>query len=136
MVDKVFLTDARRDALNHYDKSNSNHRTHKSRVAERASVALDELLWVAQSPVIDHREVFPPEKVRALLVTLLAGSGGVKRDNPTDHADAWTPDTDDRNAWYTAINRALMHVERDADTTDLYEMLGERAAASRTPDES
>lgn len=132
MPENVFLTDARRAALENYDPSDSGHRGHKSRTTTRARMAFDELLWVAGSPVIDHREVFPPEKVRALLVTLLAGHGGLVRDDEaTEWMDAWEPTPDDRNAWYTAISRAMMHVERDADTADLYEMLGERAAVSR-----
>lgn len=137
MVDNVFLTDARRAALESYDPDDSGHRAHKSRTTARAKTAFDELLWVAQSPVIDHSEVFPPEKVHALLVTLLAGSGGFGGDyEPTRQIDAWTPDPEDRNAWYTAISRAMMSIERDADRSDLYEMLGERAAATRDePDE-
>jgi len=136
--EQVFLTDARRTALENYNKENSNHRTHKSRTTARAKAAFEELLWVAQSPVIDHREVFPPEKVRTLLVTLLAGGGGFSGDyEPTEWMDAWKPDPDDRNAWYTAISRALINVEQGADQhEDRLAMLGARAdATAGEPDE-
>ena len=133
MPDNVFLTDARRAALENYDPSDSGHRAHKSRTTTRARMAFDELLWVAQSPVIDHREVFPPEKVRTLLVTLLAGSGGFVYDQePTQQAEAWQPDPNDRNAWYTAISRALIHLEANADShEDRLDALGARADAAR-----
>jgi hypothetical protein len=132
MPENVFLTDARRDALENYDPADSGHRGHKSRTTTRARMAFDELLWVAQSPVIDHREVFPPEKVRALLVTLLAGSGGLVHDRePTQQTEAWQPDREDRDAWFTAISRALINVEANADRhEERLEMAGARVDAA------
>lgn len=132
MVDKVFLTDARRNALNNYDPSDSNHRGHKSRVLDRARVALDELAWVAAHPEIDNADVFEEKRVYALLTRLLAGSGGVigadaDSDLPAE-ARATEPDPDHRNSLYVAISNAQHYAERHSDLADIYEMYGERAA--------
>ena len=134
MVDTVFLTDARKDALNHYDPENSNHRAHKSRTKSRAKQALDELLWVASSNEIENSDVFEEEKMHSLLVTLLVGAGGVTGDDLTGISDeivASTPDPDYRNSLYVAIENAQLHVERSTEPSDLYEMYGERAASLR-----
>lgn len=133
MVDKVFLTDARRNALNNYDPSDSNHRGHKSRVLDRARVALDELVWVAAHPEIENADVFEEERIYALLRTLLAGSGGVigaddDADLPAD-GRATEPDPDHRNSIYVAVSKAQHYAERDSDLADIYEMFGERAAS-------
>lgn len=134
MVDKVFLTEARRNALNHYDAADSNHRAHKSRVVDRAKVALNELIWVAANPEIENADVFEEEQMRALLTVLLAGSGGFVEeptdDTPGEHI-ATEPDPDYRNSLYVAVSNALLHVERNTDPTDIYEMYGERAATLR-----
>jgi len=121
MVEKVFLTEARRKALKNYDPDNSNHRAHKSRVAERARVALEELLWVASNLNIDNADVFDEETVRALLTELLVGNGGVITEEDVDY----------RNSVYVAISRAQMNVERNSDPGDIYEMFGEEAKALR-----
>jgi len=134
MVESIFLTSARKDALNHYDPENSNHRVHKSRVKNRASQALDELLWVAANGAIENADVFEEEKVKALLTTLLQGSGGIVVGGETDLPDEATvskPDPDYRNSLYVAIENAQLYVENTADADELYEMYGERAAHLR-----
>ena len=139
MVEKVFLTEARREALNHYDPDDSNHRAHKSRVAERARVALEELMWVASVPAVDNADVFDEDAVRALLTTLLDGSGGVITKEGVEPSDvdmpgdllATKPDPDYRDSLFAAISKAQLYAERNADPTDIYEMFGKEAEALR-----
>jgi len=134
MVESIFLTDARRKALNDYDPEDSNHRVHKSRVKNRASQALEELMWVAGNGAIENTDVFEEEKVKALLTTLLQGTGGIVPDDETDLPDEATvskPDPDYRNSLYVAIENAQLYVERNAEPTDIYEMYGERAEQLR-----
>ena len=93
MGSKVFITDTRQDVLNgEYNGSQSNLRSHKSRIRAKAKVALSELIEVASSPVIDNTEVFSPEQVELLLYALTAGRGGLEGDDIPVQKQAWTPD--------------------------------------------
>lgn len=131
MVENVILTDARRDALSDYNPDDANHRGHKSKTKQRAEVAFDELIEVAASPVVENPDVFPPEKVRHLLVYLLAGSGGLVGDDVDTGIRAWSPSPEYRNALYGEITRAQLAFEVGAEPGELYEILGERAKQVR-----
>lgn len=132
----AFLTDRRREVMTDYNPGSSTHRALKSRTVKGAKAALGELIWLAHSPVIDHTEVYPPEKIQELLTTLLAGNIGAVMEHGIDqNGEAWRPTPDQRNAWYAAIERAQMSVEQRVDSSALYEILGEKAATARdTPD--
>lgn len=72
MVERVFLTDERRKVLaGDYEGPDATKRSHKSRIRSRARLALEELTEVAESPVIDSRDVFDPEDVRKLLQAIM-----------------------------------------------------------------
>lgn len=72
MVDKVFLTDERRDVLegNADDLAEQSLRNAKSRIRIRARLALEELTEVAESKELDQTEVFDPDDVFRLLRAL------------------------------------------------------------------
>jgi hypothetical protein len=67
MTDRVLLTDTRKDLLEgDYDSSNPTHRNRKHRLKESSKTALDELIQIAQSPIIDNTEIFETEQVASL----------------------------------------------------------------------
>jgi hypothetical protein len=68
----AFLTDERRAVLaGDYDGSESVERTHKSRIRQRARSAIEELIEVAQSPVIENSDVFSPSQIGTLLFWIM-----------------------------------------------------------------
>ena len=70
--ENVFLTENRRDVLNAESEwSEASVKNEKSRIKNRATLALDELIEVAESPVIDNTDVFDTEKVARLIHALL-----------------------------------------------------------------
>jgi hypothetical protein len=72
MTDRVLLTDTRKDLLEgDYDSSNPTHRNRKHRLKESSKTALDELIQIAQSPIIDNTEIFETEQVARLTRALL-----------------------------------------------------------------
>lgn len=73
MVEKIFLTDSRRDVLegNANDLTEQSLRNAKSRIRVRSRLALEELTEVAESPEIENREVFDPDDVFLFLRALL-----------------------------------------------------------------
>jgi hypothetical protein len=94
--ENAFLTDNRRDVLNgESDWSDQAISNEKSRIKNRADLALDELIEVAQSPRIDNSEVFDPDTMSQLLSALLIADrtetqgdgvqGGLVR--PDDYTD-------------------------------------------------
>lgn len=91
MVDKVFLTDTRRALLNdEYGGKDSSRATERSRIKNRASVALEELIEVAESEQIDNTDVFDPSDVHRLLVALTTppmADGPVDPTNPEQTID-------------------------------------------------
>jgi len=71
MVDKVFLTDSRRDVLEGTDDLENQSRINsKSRIRKRTRLALQELIEVANSLEIDNSTVFDPQQVHLLLDAL------------------------------------------------------------------
>jgi hypothetical protein len=73
MPDRVILTEKREELLTgRYDGSDAARRNQKSRLRKSAQTALEELTMIAQSPHIDHSEVFDPDDVFQLLRALLA----------------------------------------------------------------
>jgi hypothetical protein len=70
MSGNVFLTDARRRALEQYDPDDSSHRAQKSRTTARAKKALEELTWIAESDEIDNADVFQAPAVQDFLTEL------------------------------------------------------------------
>lgn len=125
--EKVFLTEQRRAVLrNQYDGSDSNARTHKSRIRKKSKLALDELIEVASSPKIDNSDVFDPETVYTLISILLRGTGGLMYEteeaqqkaleNAEDNAIiAWDPDPDYANELYVRLDGGLrgFHEQND-----------------------
>lgn len=128
--EKVFLTDERRAVLRgRYDGSDSNLRTHKSRIRKKARIALDELMEVAGSPAIDNEDVFDTEEVYTLISILLGGMGGITHvtdekapypEEVRDHYDeyggvAWRPHEDYANSLYVKLDGGLrgFHAEDD-----------------------
>lgn len=71
MSDRGFLTDKNRDVLfGRYDGSEGAKRNQESRIRSRAAAALNDLVAVADSGVIDNADTFDPDQVYALLVSL------------------------------------------------------------------
>lgn len=69
----VFLTDQRRAVLNNeYDGEDSTERAHQSNIRARSRTAIQELIEVAESPVIDTTEVFDPDDVFRLLRAIMS----------------------------------------------------------------
>lgn len=73
MVDKIFLTDSRRDVLeaNADDLTDQSLRNAKSRIRVRSRLALEELTEVAESMEIENSEVFDPDDVFRFLRALM-----------------------------------------------------------------
>lgn len=116
--DSVFLTDNRRDVLfGKSDWTEASINNERSRIKNRAEIALDELIAVASSPMIDNADVFEEEQVRTLLSILLYGTGGfryedldleeVLKESEDYHLVAWEPDTDYANSLYVAVDGTL-----------------------------
>lgn len=116
MVDKVFLTDTRRALLNdEYGGKESSRATERSRIKNRAGVALDELIEVAESDQIDNTDVFDPADVHRLLVALTTppmGAGPVDPTNPEDSLD------DDWQAYRDRLYVQLSKVQQFQRETD------------------
>lgn len=71
--DRAFLTDARRDILaGKSDWEDSSIAVEKSRIKNRANVALEELIEVADSRHLDHTDALDPDDVFNLLRALLS----------------------------------------------------------------
>ena len=71
MVERVFLTDTRRNVLSsEFEGADSTLESHKSRIRSRSRMALSELVEVAESNEIDNEDVFDPREIHALLEAL------------------------------------------------------------------
>lgn len=67
----IFLTENRRDILNQEsDWSDSAVANERSRINKRTKLVLEELTEIAQSPVIENENAFPPELVAELFEAL------------------------------------------------------------------
>ena len=89
MVEKVFLTEQRRDVLEgEYEGSDKTLRSHKSKIRARANRALKELREVAESPHIDNEDVFESGDLAGLIHGLMAPRG-------TSITPRWNYDGDD-----------------------------------------
>lgn len=76
MVDNIFLTDSRRDVLNGVDELTDQSRYNaKSRIRQRARMALQELIEVAASPEIDNADVLEPNVLARLLDAAMVPQG-------------------------------------------------------------
>lgn len=109
MVDKVFLTDTRRDVLEGTadqlnDQSLLNE---KSRIRKRARLAIEELIEVADSPEIDNETVFEPELVGKLVQSIISDGGGL------------IENTDYRNEIYVELDRPIRLYQTETKRTDL-----------------
>lgn len=72
MVEKVFLTEARREVLQgSTDLTGQSLQNQKSRIRVRSRLALEELTEVAESPEIDNTGVFDPDEVFRFLRALM-----------------------------------------------------------------
>jgi hypothetical protein len=70
--DNIFLTDTRKEYLNNPESfSEDAQHAHFYRVRDRAQMALEELIEVYQSDVIDNSELFEPSDVHRLFDALL-----------------------------------------------------------------
>lgn len=116
MGDRVFLTEAREQVLEGtYDGSDGALRNQKSRLRHSAAIALTELQRVAASEEIENEEVFDPDIVYQLLLSLFSHyEGMVKVGLDTDH---------ERDI-YLATERAQLQIERDADNSAIYTTYG------------
>lgn len=106
MVERVFLTDTRRDVLEgEFDGPDATKRSHKSRIRTRARMALQELIEVAQSSEIDNTDVFEPKEITSFTESLIFNgrSGGI---TPMLN---WEGDYDDYYSEY-AYQRQLAHL--------------------------
>lgn len=73
MVEKIFLTDSRRDVLEgDSDLSDQSLLNAKSRIRVRARLALEELIEVAESSEIDNAEIFEPEQMARLVAAVIS----------------------------------------------------------------
>lgn len=72
MVQRVFLTDARRDVLNgEFDGKEITKRSQKSKIRTRSRLAIDELIDVFESDEIDNTKSFDPEQIARLIRALM-----------------------------------------------------------------
>nr|WP_011225234.1 hypothetical protein [Haloarcula sp. AS7094]AAS13419.1 unknown [Haloarcula sp. AS7094] len=72
MVENIFLTDSRRDVLNGVDELTGQSRYNaKSRIRQRARMALQELIEFAASPEINNADIFEPNEIARLLDALM-----------------------------------------------------------------
>lgn len=118
MGDRVFLTEAREQVLEGtYDGSDEALRNQKSRLRHSTAVALAELQKVAASDEIDNEQVFDPEMVYQLLLSLFSHYDGMLRVGL---------DTDHERQMYIATERAQLQIERDADNSGIYTTYGEK----------
>ena len=91
MVERVFLTDTRREVLaGEFEGEDSTLESHKSRIRTRSRMALDELIEVAKSDEIEDDTVFNPTNIAHLLSALMEPSDG-----PLEHAWQTAPDETD-----------------------------------------
>lgn len=75
MTKKVFLTDERRQVINgNYDGNESTEISHRANIKNKGSLALEELTEIAESPHIDHIDVFDSDDVHQFLRALLTGT--------------------------------------------------------------
>jgi hypothetical protein len=82
----VILTEKRREVLNQeYDGSGSSERTHHSLTRQQSQTALEELVEVAESPIIHNPDVFDAETVVNLVSALLTIPDHLDPENPDDH---------------------------------------------------
>jgi hypothetical protein len=117
MAEKAFLTEKRKQVLNGVPPENigsdgisdGTYRQHRAATKRQARAAVSELLQVAASPTIDNADVFEPEVVRALITTLLIGSGGAVGEDVPDELAAWDPDPEFAKTMYIAVNQALQN---------------------------
>lgn len=114
MEEYAFLSERRRsiiegESADEMGIADATYRQHRAAVKRQARLALEELLNVAASPVIDNSDVFEPEQIRALTQTLIRGSGGLADPHESIPATAWAtePDSDYAREVYVAVDRAL-----------------------------
>lgn len=114
MVEKVFLTDSRREVLDGTtDLTDQSLYNAKSRIRTRARLALKELIEVASSDEIDNADIFTQQQMQALVSNLLFGSGGLIGDDIADDLpQAWEPDPEYALGLYTTLNTQLSKFER------------------------
>lgn len=75
MTNRVILTDRREKLLSgDYNADDSADRMAKSRLNDSATVALNELTQIADSPHVDHTDIFSPEDVHQFLRALLTAT--------------------------------------------------------------
>jgi hypothetical protein len=110
MVDQVFLTDARRDVLRgESDRTGNSLSVEKSRIRERARLALSELIEVAESEEIDNADVFDPRDVSRLIAALLSGDEQV---TPRWNFDGTDAEYRDRYEYPVGLCWRLDHLVR------------------------
>lgn len=82
----TFLTDKRRDVLlGRYDGTEATKRSHKSKIKTRTKTALNEIIAVADAGTIENDdEIFDPDQVYALLVSLTTDRDTFGTDDPDD----------------------------------------------------
>lgn len=114
MEEHAFLSERRRsivegETAEDMGIADATYRQHRAAVKRQARLALEELLKIAASPVIDNSEIFEPDQIRALTQTLIRGSGGLGDPHESIPATAWAtePDTDYAREVYVAVDRAL-----------------------------
>jgi hypothetical protein len=106
MVEKVFLTDSRRDVLEGTDGLEKQSRINsKSRIRKRARLALQELVEVANSPEIDNSTVFDPQQVHLLVDALFRN--GEQRLTPLWDYDGDPAEYNDEFAYQKTLHSSL-----------------------------
>lgn len=93
--ENIFLTDKRREVLQGTsDWEDASVANERSRIKNRARLAIAELIEVANSPYIDHTDVFDPDDVDNFIRALLTSSRpdhvsqvGLVEDASQDHSD-------------------------------------------------
>jgi len=123
--DNIFLTDNRRDVLiGNSDWSQPAVSNERSRIKNRASLALDELIDVAGSPEIDNADVFDVQQVYTLISILTNGTGGLvyeteeARQKALESTDdnrtiSWDPDPDYANELESRLAKLLIESQYD-----------------------
>jgi len=123
MTDRVLLTEKREQLLEgDYDSGDATHRNRKSRLKQSSEVTLDELIRVAECPIIDNTDIFEPGDVARLISALLTPdhsqySGGGLIGPEVDEDDPASVDLSDefrqyRDRLYVVLDEP-MHVYRD-----------------------
>jgi hypothetical protein len=117
MTERVILTEQRERLLSgKYEGSDTAERAQRHRLKNSTKVAIDELIQIAESPVLDNSDVFDPDDVFRLLRALYTPSQDHLEEESglIDHGDA----TPEYRAYTDRLYVQIDKVIRDYQTSE------------------